>query len=315
MFTFFERKESVNKTLMENIDQNLIDSEFLNSFGNNPAFNKDLQPHPGFLATTLLKQNKESALHFLLNNEAIKNRHQFITVKVYLKILATKNESLIAACKTLLENCAEEKYKTLLLHESIGSILRGSLATDPRLQKKVLHAWQQINLDELLILHQFLKLQPQDLESRCNNLAHFFKGGLFAVQDGGRLRAYLEEKIQTKDRSKDCSHPSISKQRSSQGKLLPEFLFGDRNISFNEEGEQQYNVEELSEESYTWFQAEYASLFGETAWDKVKNYLSHKLCFIIYWLTQKNVGPYGLSEYKEQNILILDQPSLENSYT
>ncbi|KTD18401.1 hypothetical protein [Legionella jordanis] len=309
MGLFFRRQIAAHHKLLEALNGETLTQAFvdlLNSFGMEPALQTALQSRPGFLLETLLSQNKFAFVQEFLQCEKINNRHQFITIDVYKKILSSQNHTLINLCRETLKVCPSQKHKALVLYPLMTEILNRVLDHDKTLHNKVMKGWQRVNLDELLALNLFLQLGPEG-----HQLEHYFKGGLFAVKDGGRLKQFFQANMKSKDRSHDCSHPSISPVHSNQGQFIPEFLFGDRNIDFIQ-GKQIYNrlnklqkAVELTEDSYTWFQAEYASLFGESMLERIKNYLTHKLCFIIYWLTSKNVGPYGLSEYKENNVAIL----------
>ncbi|WED42127.1 hypothetical protein [Legionella cardiaca] len=307
---FFKKKALVNPVLIEKLMVEHPDKSFatfINSYGENPAQSPELQSHSGFLLDALLKQKKNPFIKIFLENLEINNPHQFITVEVYRKMIATGDRELIACCNKVLKNCSSEKHKALVLYPLTTDLLNQALSQfDAGLHEKVMRAWKNVNLDELVSLNLFLQLNPNN-----RDIAHYFKGGLFAVQDGGALKKFFQNNLAVRDRSHNCSHVSITPVHSTQGEFIPEFLFGDRNITFVGE-KQRYNRDELTVDSFSWFQTEYASIFGESVWKKIINYIVHNVCFVIYWLTNKNVGPYGMSEYREKNIRILDGAATNN---
>ncbi|KTC81637.1 hypothetical protein Lbru_2157 [Legionella brunensis] len=301
MSFFFKRTISINHHLRDKLTATSLDESFvslINRYGDEPAQNRELQPEPGFLLGVLLAQQKIAFVKAFLQNEMINGRHQFITLAVYQKILASEDRELIALCNSLLKECPSEKHKALVLYPIVTETLNRALHKEVNLHQKVMKAWEHLNLEELLVLNIFLQFKPNE-----KDIAHYFKGGMFAVQDGGELKQFFQKNLKARDRSHECSHLSITPAHSTQGKLIPEFLFGDRNIIF-EGSRQTYNRDKKDSDSYSWFQTEYASVFGESMWEKVKNYIVHKICFVIYWLINRNIGPYGTSDYKEKNIRI-----------
>lgn len=299
MCNFFKKPIFINSDLERQIQVGHIDPAFLNSFGENPALNLKLQPYPGYLLESLLKKRKYQAVGQFFDS-VINNKVEFVSLAFYRSILNTQQQELIDRINEFLEHSSSKIHHNLLLYPIITEYFERLLTHNPSLKRKVMRAWHNISINELFLLHQFLQLKPEE-----EDIPDFFRGGLFAVQDGGKLKQLLEADLSFKDRSIDCSHPSITHPSSVQGRLIPEFLFGDRNIRFTKNG-QVYDTGELSQNSYTWFQTEYASIFGETLWEKIKNWLAHKISYLIYRLSNKNVGPYGFSDHKEGNIKILN---------
>lgn len=119
-----------------------------------------------------------------------------------------------------------------------------------------------------------------------NVLVHLFRGAHIEFNDQGKAyKDWCTNLSNLTDRSGkgQSSHQSDVPQKSLQGDLVVECLFGARKIRG---------------ETHTWFQLESHGL-------GVTQVLGHAASFIAYKWTGKNQGPYGASPHTEANPLIL----------
>lgn len=116
-------------------------------------------------------------------------------------------------------------------------------------------------------------------------LEEMLKGGHLKFVDDGSLYNELVTTFQECLHERTSSHQSCAKQYSFSGPVVKEVLFG---VSQDENGK--FN---------TWIQ------FEKHNTRNIFNLLLHLLDYIVHKFTGKNVGPYGLSDYTENEPLVL----------
>ncbi|CEG56136.1 hypothetical protein [Legionella fallonii] len=116
-------------------------------------------------------------------------------------------------------------------------------------------------------------------------LEEMLKGGHLKLVDDGSLYNELVATFQECLHERSSSHESSAQQYSFSGPVVKEVLFG---VSYDENGNRN-----------TWIQ------FEKHNTRNIFNLILHLLDYIVHKFTGKNVGPFGLSEYTEQNPLVL----------
>lgn len=272
----------------------------------------------------------------LLREEVARLSLDGLTLKDYRTLyqMSEVNEDarpLFSALTERLLASNDPRHKALVSYPFINQTLR-ELAIDPKLKSRILKHWRRAEVAEVLGLLVMLNIiddprfetklaqspSSQTPVVREFLLEQYFKGGLFAIEDGGELYRQLIMPTRSADRSYDCSHPSTHPVHSYQGKFIPEFLYGTRDIHehTNDKNETIQIYTPSSTKSlhkgtghYSWWQTEYASLKGSNWVDSVIQWVKHKISFLIYKITKKNVGPFGQSAYMEKNILLFTKKS------
>lgn len=115
-------------------------------------------------------------------------------------------------------------------------------------------------------------------------LVHLFRGAHIEFADKGETyENWCNDLSKLTNRDGKSSHQSDKPQKSFQGGLVVECLFGAR---------------EKRDKMHTWFQLESHSL-------KATEILGHAASYVAYKLTGYNQGPYGASPHTEAKPLIL----------
>ena len=118
-----------------------------------------------------------------------------------------------------------------------------------------------------------------------NTLEEMLKGGHLKFVDDGSLYNELVATFQECLYERTSSHESCTQQYSFSGPVVKEVLFG---VSYDEDG----NLN-------TWLQ------FEKHNTRNIFNLILHLLDYIVHKFTGQNVGPYGLSDYTEDNPLVV----------
>lgn len=272
----------------------------------------------------LVNNDDSSLLQGIIQNHAL----DALTLKQYRHILEWSEgrdfSTLFGDLTQVLLQSNNPRHKALVSYSFIHHTL-DTLSIDAKLKKKILKHWEKAEVPEVLGLLAVLniiddpKFEIKTLKPAANSrdalLEQYFKGGLFAIEDGGELYRQLIQPTGSADRSYDCSHPSTNPVHSYQGQFIPEFLFGTRDIQLNDNTQvytpSSTKAAEKGQGRYTWWQTEYASLKGRNWLDSVLQWFKHKISFLIYKITKKNVGPFGQSEFMEKNILMFSRKPVE----
>lgn len=116
-------------------------------------------------------------------------------------------------------------------------------------------------------------------------------GGYVLLDDEGSVYEEWLDLDNIKERP--SSHASCDKQYAFYGSVVHEFLFSVREIQDPKTGKIK---------KYTWFQLEcYPMKYGY--------FMRHMFSWILYKVTNKNQGPFGVSAFKESNPLFFVQSS------
>ena len=137
----------------------------------------------------------------------------------------------------------------------------------------------------LSICFYVIKRHRVNKESVYKLLEAMLKGANFKLQDDGALYKRLRDTYKTDIKSRISSHKSCQPQYALSGPAIKEALFG---VSKDKHGNKS-----------TWIQ------FERHTNKNIIDFILHMLDYVIYKITKKNVGPYGLSEHTEQNPYII----------